>query len=121
MKKSLNNHLTATLALTLIFSVVLNSMHAADAAAYSSGKLSADHASVKKVASDDPNALKIIGELHNHVDKHTLKSITKTFSESNVSADPRLKRHLKNQQENELDQLMDWLKRMAHSALLFIA
>jgi hypothetical protein len=118
MKTITLKHLITALSLTMGFSVMLNSMHAADAAAFTGGKSLADYSTVKKVTSDDPNAYKLIGDMHNHVDKHTLKSITKTFSEQNISTDPRLKRHLKSQEESEIDHFTDWLKRMLHSALL---
>ena len=83
-------------ALTLAASVVLSGMHAKDLPALAVQAKQREEASNKRTANDDSNSPhgRISGEVHNHIEKQTLKSALKVFGDHNMQVDAR---HLKRQ------------------------
>jgi hypothetical protein len=120
MKKQFTtiNYIGSTLVLALGASVIMHSAHAKDAMMLA--KSPAAFTAVKKaVPTDDPNAYKLVGDLHNHVDKHSFKSMNKAISDTNFATDPRSNRSQLQRDDDEASQFIDWLKRMLQSAFLF--
>lgn len=90
-------NITALFSLTIAASILLSGVHAKDLPAISTQARNMQ-ATVKKTAKDDagssPTYGKVSGEVHNHVERQTLKSALKAFGDQNMQADAR---HLKRQ------------------------
>jgi hypothetical protein len=112
------NRIGATLILALGASVALNSMHAKDAVALAKTPINAvTFRKVAPVAADDPSAFKIFGELHNHIDKSSFKTLNKSLNDPNFTSDPRTNRSQPQREDDEASQFIDWLKRVLQTAL----
>lgn len=92
----MKSNIPALFSLTIALSVLLSGMHAKDLPALSTQVKKPSQAAIRKTGKDDAGAShgKLVGEVHNHIDKQTLKSALKVFGDQNMQADAR---HLKRQ------------------------
>lgn len=97
----MNVNTTALFSLVIATSVFLSGLHAKELPALSATASLRHQANVRKAAKDDTGSnsphSKVSGEVHNHIEKQTLKSALKTFSDPGLQADAR---HLKRQRHH---------------------
>lgn len=97
----MNFNLTSLFSLTIVLSVLLSGLHAKELPTLRANEaVRQAGVGVKKAVKDDPGSsslVKVSGEVHPHVDKQTLKSALKAFSDQNMKADAR---HLKRQRHH---------------------
>ncbi|HEX6258741.1 MAG TPA: hypothetical protein VFZ48_04645 [Candidatus Saccharimonadales bacterium] len=99
MKKSISYYLTALLSLSMSLGVVCSGAHSKDVLMYASTPNRALLEAFRKQVADDASQLqtntKVSAELHNHIEKQTLKTMVKTVSDQAPQADMRSLKRVK--------------------------